>query len=114
MSEEQPLASQPTVSQVVMARKLAQLALEALVDECNHFSPVSQTYELEKQAAQLSLAHKQKQFPSTTQSEDALQVFNGLSCSPTLAHRDELTVITYILTPWDCSSHTSSPSDIFP
>ena len=77
MADDQPLASQP---QVVMAKELARLrpelqsAQDTLADEHNHFSLVGQTYELEIQAAQLSLAHMQKQFPST--SEDELQVVN--------------------------------------
>ena len=46
-SEEQPLASWPTKSQVVMAKELAQLAHDTLADQCNYFSPVCQTCELE-------------------------------------------------------------------
>ena len=97
MAEEQPLASELTESQVVMAKELARLQQElhsvqdTLADECNHFSLVSQTNELEMQAAQPSLAHKQKQFPSTTNSEEELQTNNGPSCTPTLAYQDELT-----------------------
>ena len=96
MAEEQPLASQPTESQVVIAKEMAMLQLElqsvhdTLVDECKHFNLVSQTYDLEIKAAQPSLAHKQKQFPSTTNSEEELQTANGLSCTPTLAYQDEL------------------------
>ena len=102
MAEEQPLASQPTESQVVKAKELARLQPElqsvqyTLADECNHFSHVSQPYELEVQEAQLSLAPKQKQFPSTTQSEEELQAVNGPSCSPTQAHQDELAASTDI------------------
>ena len=69
---------------------------DTLADEHNHFSLVSQTYELEIQAAQLSLAHMQKQFPSTTQSEEELQAVNGPSCSPTQAHQNKLAAITDI------------------
>ena len=82
MAEEQPLTSQPTQSPVVMAKELARLQQElqsvqdTLVDECNHFNLVSQTYELEMKAAQPSLAHKQKQFPSTINSEEQLQIAN--------------------------------------
>ena len=86
MAEDQPLASQPTESQVGMAKELARLrpelqsAQDTLADEHNHFSLVGQTYELEIQAFQLSLAHMQKQFPST--SEDELQVVSGPSYTP--------------------------------
>ena len=93
-----------------MAKELAQLAHDTLADECNQFSPVSQTYELEIQAAQLSLAHKQNQFPST--SEDELQVVNGLSCSPTLAHQDELFTSTDIPGMEEYSFDIQSPSNI--
>ena len=120
VAEDQSLASQPTESQVVMAKELASLqpelqsAQDTLADECNHFSLVGQTYELEIQAAQLSLAHKQKQFPGTTPSEGELQAVNGLSCSPTLAHQDELVAITDIATLQECSFHPQSLSDIYP
>ena len=103
-----------------MAKELARLqqklqsVQDTLPDEHSHFSLVGQTYELELQAAQLSLANKQKQFPSTSQSEEELQAVNEPPCSPTKNHHDELAAITDILTLWDCSSHTSSPSEIFP
>ena len=64
MAEEQSLASQPTESRFVMAKELARLQQElqsvqdTLVDECNHFNLVSQTYELEMKAAQHFLAHE--------------------------------------------------------
>ena len=89
MAEEQSLASQPTESQVVMAKELARLQPElqstqdTLADECNLFSPVSQTYELELQAVQLALAPKQKQFPPSTQFKEELQDVNAPSCFPT-------------------------------
>ena len=100
MAEELPLTSQPTESQVIMTKELARLQQElqsvpdTMADECNHFTPMSLTYELEIQAAQLLLAHKQKQFPSTTQSEEEFQAVNGPPCSPTQAHQDELAVST--------------------
>ena len=75
---------------------------------------MGQTYEVEIQAAHLSLAHKQKQFPGTTPSEGELQAASGLSCSPTLAHEDELAAITYIATLEECSFHPQSLSDIYP
>ena len=96
MAEKQPLASQPTESPVVMVKELVRLQQElqsvqdTLVDEHNHFSPVSQIYELEIKAAQLFLAHNQKQFPSTTNSEEKLQTVNGPSCTPTPPYEDEL------------------------
>ena len=119
MAEEQHLASQPTESQVVMAKELARLqwelqsAQDTLADEHNHSSLVSQINELEIQAAKLCLAHKQKQFPATSPSEGELQAVNGLSCSPTLAHQDELAAITDIATLQECSFHPQSLSDIY-
>ena len=95
MAEEQPLASPLTESPVVIAKELARLQQElqsvqdTLVDECNLFNLVSQTYELEMKAAQPSLAHNQKQFPSIAQSEEELQAVNGPSCTPTLAYQDD-------------------------
>ena len=56
MDEEQDLASQPTESQVVMAKELARLqwelqsAQDTLADECNQSSLVSQINELGSQA----------------------------------------------------------------
>ena len=120
MAEEQPHASQPTESPVVMARELARLqqelqsAQDTLVDECNHFSQVNQTYELEIKAAQPSLAHKQKQFPSTTNSEEELQTVNGSSCTPILAYQDELAAGNDIPRVQECSFHSQSLSDISP
>ena len=120
MAEEQHLASQPNELQVVMAKELARLqwelqsAQDTLANECNHSSLVSQINELEIQAAKLSLAHKQKQFPATTPSEGELQAVNGPSCSPTLAHQDELAAITDIATLQECSFHPHSLSDIYP
>ena len=64
MPEEQPLASQPTESQAVMAKEFARLGQDTLVYEHDQFTLVSQTYELEIQANQLALAHKQKQSQS--------------------------------------------------
>ena len=95
MAEEQPLASQPTESPAVMAKALARLQ-DTLVDECNLFNLVSQTYELEMKAAQPSRVHKQMQFPSTTNSEEELQTVNGPSCTPTLAYQNELAAGNYI------------------
>ena len=118
MPDEQPLAFQPTESPVVMAKELARLQQElpsvqdTLVDERNHFSPVSQTHELEMKAAQLSLAHMQKQFPSTSQ--DELQVVNGPSCTPTPAYQDELAASNDIPRVQEYSFHSHSLSDISP
>ena len=101
-----------------MARELARLQQElqsvqdTLAGEHNHFSLASQTFELEMQAAQISLAYKQKQFPSTTQSEEELQTVNGPSCSPAQAHQDELAAVTNIPGLHECSSHSQSLSDI--
>ena len=72
-----------------MAKELARLQQElqsvqdTLVYECNHFNLLTQTYELQMKAAQPFLAHEQKQFPSTTNSEEELQTVNGPSCTPT-------------------------------
>ena len=120
MADEQPLATKPNESQVVMAKELARLrpelqsAQDTLADERNHSSLVSQIDEPEIQAAKLSLAHKQKQFPATTPSVGELQAVNGMSCSPTLAHQDEMAAITDIATLQECSFHPQSLSDIYP
>ena len=103
-----------------MAKEMAMLQLElqsvhdTLVDECNRFNLVSQTYELEMKAAQPSLAHKQKQFPSTTNSEEELQTANGLSCTPILAYQDELAAITDIPRLQEYAVDSQSLSDISP
>ena len=47
-----------------MAKELARLRQDTLAYEHDHFTLVRQTYELEIQANQLALAHKQKQFQS--------------------------------------------------
>ena len=47
-----------------MVKELARLRQDTLACEHDHFTLVSQTYELEIQANQLALAHKQKQFQS--------------------------------------------------
>ena len=118
MAEEQSLVSQLTESQVVITKELARLQLElqsvqdTLADECNHFSLVSQTYELELQAVQLALAPKQKQFPPTTQFKEELQAVNAPSCSPTQAHQDELAASTDIPKLQEYSFHSQSLSDI--
>ena len=120
MAEEQPLASKPTESPVLIAKELARLQKElqsvpdTLADEHNHFSLVNQTYELEIKAAQLSLAHMQKQFPSTTQSEEELQAVNGPSCSPTQSHQDEVAAVTDIPRLQEYSVDSQSLSDISP
>ena len=127
MPKQPPLASQPTESLVEMAKELARLqqelqsAQDTLADECNHISLVSQTCERELQAAQLALALKQKQFPSTTQSEEELQAVNVPSCSPTLAHQDELAAIADIpmsqsdISPAKaCGSYTNHDSFPYP
>ena len=103
-----------------MAKELARLrpelrsARDTLADEHNHFSLVGQTYELEIQAAQLSLAHKQKQFPSTTNSDKELQIANGPSCTPTLAYQDELAAGNDIPRVSEYSFHSQSLNDISP
>ena len=75
---------------------------------------MSQTYELEMKAAQPSLAHKQRQFPSTTNSEEELQTVNGPSCTPTLAYQDELAASNDIPRVQEYSFHSQSLSDISP
>ena len=120
MAEEQPLASQLTEFPVVMAKELARLQQElqsvqdSLVDECNLFNLVSQTFELEMKAAQPSLAHKQKQFLSTTNSEEGLQTVNGPSCTPTLAYQNGLAAGNDIPRVQEYSFHSQSLSDISP
>ena len=83
-------ASQPTESQVVVAK------------------------ELEIQAAQVTPANKQMQLPSVAKSKGELQEVHGPSCSPTQARQDELAAVTDIPTLWGCFSHAQSSSHIFP
>ena len=65
-------------------------------------------------AAQPSLAHKQKQFPSTTNSEEELQTVNEPSCTPTLAYQNELAAGNDIPRVQEYSFHSQSLSDISP
>ena len=101
-----------------MAKELARLQQElqsvrdTLVDECNYFCLVGQTYKLKIQTAQLSLAHMQKQFPSIALSEEELQAVNGPSCTPTLAYQDELAAGNDIPRVQVYSFHSQSLSDI--
>ena len=91
MAEEQQLAfpaSQPTESQVVVAK------------------------ELEIQATQVTPANEQMQLHSVAQSKGELQEVHGPSCSPTQANQDELAAVTDILTLWGCSFHAQSSCDI--
>ena len=93
MAEEQQLAlpaSQPTKSQVVVAK------------------------ELEIQAAPVTLANKQMQLHSVAQSKEELQEVHGPSCSPTQANQDELATVTDIPTLRGCSFHAQSSCDISP
>ena len=80
MPEEQPLASQPTKSQAVMAKELARLRQDTLAYEHDHFTLVSQTYELEIQANQLAVAHKQKQ--SQNDISPAQADVSHINCGP--------------------------------
>ena len=93
MAEEQQLASpasQPTESQVVVAK------------------------ELEIQAAPVNLANNQMQLHSVAHSKGKLQEVHGPSCSPTQANQDELAAVTDIPTLWGCSFHAQSSCDISP
>ena len=65
-------------------------------------------------AAQPSLAHKQKQFPSTTNSEKELQTVNGPSCTPTLANQNELAADNDIPRVQEFSFYSQSLSDVSP
>ena len=78
---------------------------DTLADEHNYFTPVSQTYELELQAALLV---------STTHSEEELQAVNGLSCSPTQSYQDEVAAVTDIPRLQEYSVDSQSLSDISP
>ena len=103
-----------------MAKELARLQQElqsvqdTLVDDCNHFNQVSQTYELEMKAALPPLAHKQKQFSSTTNSKVELQTVNGPSCTPTPAYQDELAASNDIPRVQEYSFYSPSLSNISP